>query len=269
LASPGATANYPVSVIVKGKSVREQALPSLVGLPDGAVLNGVELTTAFFSVPYGEDDLLLYDSSIGSARVVSGTSGANLPVRVLFYDPAVAMLLWASVAPSTDNTLETVALEVDGGARGTLTELLEVAGALVAFSRLPSAPYDPERPDGGGAPTDNCPGIPNPDQLDSDRDRVGDACDNCRFVANRNQADVDENGVGDACQCGDVTGDGFTNVTDALKIVRGQVGSADPNFSKCDVNGDTFCNITDALIIARGQQRSAPEDQHCLAYQGP
>jgi hypothetical protein len=58
-----------------------------------------------------------------------------------------------------------------------------------------------------------------------------------------------------------------TNVTDALRIAKGQVSSGDPNFGKCDVNGDTACNVTDALIIARGQVGSAPEEQLCPAYQ--
>jgi hypothetical protein len=92
-----------------------------------------------------------------------------------------------------------------------------------------------------------------------------DCVDNFPYVGNL-QTDTDQNGIGDACQCGDVNADGVTNVTDALLIARGRVGSGDPNFGKCDANGDTFCNVTDALIIARGQQGSAHEDQLCPAY---
>jgi hypothetical protein len=33
--------------------------------------------------------------------------------------------------------------------------------------------------DGVPDSTDNCPGVPNPDQIDSDGDGVGDACDDC------------------------------------------------------------------------------------------
>jgi len=48
--------------------------------------------------------------------------------------------------------------------------------------------------------TDNCPGIPNPNQENSDNDSHGDACDNCPYDDNEDQADSDGNGVGDACE---------------------------------------------------------------------
>ena len=101
---------------------------------------------------------------------------------------------------------------------------------------------------------------------DRDVDGVADLEDNCLFRANPGQQDENQNSIGNACECGDVNGDGFTNVSDALRIARGQVGSGDPNFAKCDVNGDGVCNVSDALAIARGVVSDADQlDQSCPA----
>jgi hypothetical protein len=111
--------------------------------------------------------------------------------------------------------------------------------------------------------------LPGDVVTDSDGDGVNNEVDNCPYKYNpAPQEDADENGIGDACQCGDVSGDGFTDVTDALAIAGGQVGSDDPNFDKCDLSGDSLCNVTDALMIARDPVSSAPEDQLCAAYTG-
>lgn len=121
--------------------------------------------------------------------------------------------------------------------------------------------------DGNGVPGDGCEPdcTPSPDV---DGDGVPDGLDTCPFVPNPDQTDTNLDGIGDPCQCGDVDGDGFTNVADALLIARGQVDAASPHFPKCDVNGDGGCNTVDALLIARGEVSADPAGQLCPAYAG-
>jgi len=47
---------------------------------------------------------------------------------------------------------------------------------------------------------DNCPAVPNPDQVDGDDDGHGDACDTCPSWPDPFQVDSDDDGVGDACE---------------------------------------------------------------------
>ncbi len=63
-----------------------------------------------------------------------------------------------------------------------------------------------------GDACDNCPLVDNQDQINSDNDDVGDACDNCPSMANANQWDADNDGVGDVCDdCTDTDEDGYGN----------------------------------------------------------
>jgi len=125
--------------------------------------------------------------------------------------------------------------------------------------------------DNDGVPLefDNCPGRSNVGQIDRDSDAVGDSCDSCPNVPNLDQADADMNGIGDVCQCGDVHGNGFTNVADALKIARGELSETDLYFGRCDVNGDGLCDLSDAFEITGGRVTSVPSGQLCPAYLEP
>ncbi|MFA6032910.1 MAG: thrombospondin type 3 repeat-containing protein [Myxococcota bacterium] len=96
--------------------------------------------------------------------------------------------------------------------------------------------------DGVADDVDNCPDVPNPDQKDTDGNKVGDACsddldgdsikntqDNCPTVANNDQADMDKDGKGDACD-DDADGDGISDNADNCLLAYNQ--------DQKDSNGD-------------------------------
>jgi len=125
---------------------------------------------------------------------------------------------------------------------------------------------------------DNCPSEPNPEQTDTDSDRIGDLCDgctdtdldgfgnpgfpantceadNCPNVANSNQADSDGDSVGDACCCSGVRGNvnyaAIVDLADLSALVSYLTGGGYrlPCPNESNVNGIGIVDLADLSAL--------------------
>lgn len=79
---------------------------------------------------------------------------------------------------------------------------------------------------------------------DADGDQVDDGSDNCLGVANTSQRDSDGDGYGNICDA-DLDNNGRVNFAD-LAMFRSAFGTTDPNY---DLNGDGRVNFADLAVL--------------------
>jgi len=125
---------------------------------------------------------------------------------------------------------------------------------------------------------DNCPTVPNPDQLNTDGDSQGNACDddddndnrndnvdNCPLVPNTNQANLDNDSQGDACDLDDDNDGRNDNVDNCPRVSNGNQLNTDGDSqgNACDADDDNDTrndNVDNCPLISNRNQANLDGD---------
>lgn len=135
-------------------------------------------------------------------------------------------------------------VQIFDGESGEVLLDISVRPVIVSFcTDQPTDPncggFTPGDRDGDGVddPADNCPETPNPDQIDTDGDGIGDACDddsdndgipdsedNCPLDANPGQQDLDKDGIGQVCDPNEAPRLGLSLVDALANVIVQRLG---------------------------------------------
>ena len=143
-----------------------------------------------------------------------------------------------------------------------------VCSGVDAFGCNGECICDPETDcDGIPAAIDNCPEVPNKDQLDSDADQVGDGYDNCPMVVNEDQADSDDDNIGDVCDpieevCTNERCNGIDDDCDGLVDESFELGEeCITGRGECERTGVNICQV--GGIAGCSAPAGDPENEVC------
>jgi len=205
---PGAWVNFTVAAT--DQNPYSAADPVFLGM---AVTSPPPAIAPFFALgPNGNAGTL-------SWRATGSDEGRNLHLMFLASDGNCSATAMVTVRISSTAT----SFDLIAPPSTTCTSSCSAPALEPAQAGTPAATFVDSDLDGIVDPADNCPAVPNHDQVDLDGDGVGDDCDadldgdgtanalagalvpagtvldNCPYIPNSDQVDLDRDGIGDAC----------------------------------------------------------------------